>query len=329
MPKTVNAAFASFMKNTVNLDPDKVKTARASRNFLQSKIKGFDNFFPLYGEKDISFGSFARRTKIRELDDIDIIFTLKATGCSWSEDINGTVYIHIPEDSEEYRNYRHSDSLKLNSRKVLGKLLVSLKGISHYGQAEMHRNLHAATLKLISYEWNFDVVPAFFTTEDYLGRSYYIIPNGTGDWMKTDPRIDQKRVSQINTNNNGKVLNLIRLVKYWQRRKTMPLMPSYLLENFVLKYADENVLSEFVDVGFRDFLLFLANNIHNALYDPKGIQGDLNTLSYDDRVKINTKAASDYSTANRAFNLEVYDQNQESAIKEWKKIFGPYFPNYE
>ena len=101
MPKTVNAAFASFMKNTVNLDPDKVKTARASRNFLQSKIKGFDIFFPLYGEKDISFGSFARRTIIRELDDIDIIFTLKATRCSWSEDINGTVKIHTPEDSEE------------------------------------------------------------------------------------------------------------------------------------------------------------------------------------------------------------------------------------
>lgn len=329
MPKTVNAAFTYFMKNTVNLDPDKVKTARSSRNFLQSRIKGFDNFFPLYGEKDISFGSFARRTKIRELDDIDMIFALKAKGCSWSEDGNGTVYMHTPEDSEEYRNYRHSDSLRLNSRKVLGRFLVSLKGISHYGQAEMHRNLHAATLKLVSYEWNFDVVPAFFTTEDSLGRSYYIIPNGTGDWMKTDPRIDQKRVSQINSNNDGRALNLIRLVKYWQRRKTMPLMSSYLLENFVLKYADENMLNECIDVRFRGFLLFLANNIHNSLYDPKGIQGNLNTLSYEDRVKINTKTATDYATASRAFDLEVYDGDQESAIKEWKKILGSYFPNYE
>lgn len=329
MPQTVNAAFANFMKNKVNLDPDKVKTARRSRNFLQSKIDGFDNFLPLHSSKNISFGSFARRTKIRKLDDIDMIFALKTKGCTWSEGINGTVYIHTPENSEDYRNYRHSDSLTLNSRKVLGRFLVSLKGISHYGQAEIHRNLHAATLKLTSYEWNFDIVPAFFTTEDSLGRSYYIIPNGTGNWMKTDPRIDQKRVSQINTNNDGNVLNLIRLVKYWQRRRTMPLMPSYLLENFVLKYVEENTLSEFIDLGFKDFLRFLANNIHNALYDPKGIQGNLNTLSYDNRVKINAKTVTDYTTANRAFDLEVNGKNHDSAIREWKKIFGEHFPNYE
>lgn len=329
LPQTVNSAFTHFMKHEINLDPDKVKTARSSRNFLQNQIKGFDEFLPLYSEKDISFGSFARRTKIRELDDIDMIFVLKARDCRWSEDLDGTVYMHTPEDSKEYKNYRHSDSLKLNSRKILGKFLSSLKGIHHYRQAAIHRNLHAATLKLTSYDWNFDIVPAFFTAEDSLGRSYYIIPNGTGDWMKTDPRIDQKRVSQINSDNNGNLLNLIRLVKYWQRRRTMPLMPSYLLENLVLKYADENALNEFIDLRFKDFLLFLANNIHHSVYDPKGIQGDLNTLSYEDKVKINNKAATDYATASEAFSLEVTDNNHEAAIREWKKIFGAYFPNYE
>lgn len=51
--------------------------ARASRDWLIGKMNDFENdeVFPVsYPGSHIAFGSFARRTKISPLDDIDLIF---------------------------------------------------------------------------------------------------------------------------------------------------------------------------------------------------------------------------------------------------------------
>ncbi|MDF4613050.1 hypothetical protein P3434_18440 [Vibrio parahaemolyticus] len=85
MPTTVNSAFNQFMADNVNIDSKKTTTARSSRDYLKGQVKGLTDFFPLYSDKDINFGSFARRTKIRPLDDIDMIFTLSANGYTWEE----------------------------------------------------------------------------------------------------------------------------------------------------------------------------------------------------------------------------------------------------
>ena len=41
MATTVNNAFSEFMKEKVNLDQEKTKTARSSRDNLIDNIKGF------------------------------------------------------------------------------------------------------------------------------------------------------------------------------------------------------------------------------------------------------------------------------------------------
>lgn len=43
MATTVNSAFSEFMKDIVNLDPDIVSAARASRDNLLENIAEFDN----------------------------------------------------------------------------------------------------------------------------------------------------------------------------------------------------------------------------------------------------------------------------------------------
>ncbi|WP_421242058.1 SMODS domain-containing nucleotidyltransferase [Aeromonas enteropelogenes] len=328
MPTTVNSAFDLFMKNTVNLDSDKMTKARASRNFLKDKISSFDDFFPLYSEKNIDFGSFARRTKIRPLDDIDIIFTLSARWCTWEENYDGTVYMNTPNDSPEYKEFRHDNSYRLNSRKIINHFIRKLSSLTHYQNSELHRNQNAATLKLTSYDWNFDIVPAFFTAEDISGQTYYIIPNGNGDWMKTDPRLDRQRTTDINQQCNGYALDTIRAIKYWQRRPTMPSMSSYLLENMVLNYFQAaGTATQFVDLNIINVLQYIANNIWSPVYDPKGIQGNLNTLSIDDKLKISAKADADFQTALAAREFEKA-LDHEKAIREWRNVFGIAFPQY-
>lgn len=328
MAKTVSSAFTEFMRNTVNLESQKVEQARRSRDFLKSKISNFDDFFPLYSDKNIDYGSFARKTKIRELDDIDMIFTLKANGCTWSEDLNGTVYLHSPEYSQEYTNFCHSNSLNLNSRKIINKFITSLKSIPHYTKANIHRNMQSASFTLDSYDWNFDIVPAFMTTENMLGKSFYIIPDGYGNWIKTDPRIDRTRVTTINQNHNGKILDIIRIIKYWQRRATMPSISSYLLENIVLEYYENNNSTSYIDFDIRDIFRYLVNRIYQDLQDPKKIQGNINTLTFEDKVKISYKANNDFTIASNAIRFETQEKNPIRSIIEWRKIFGSNFPSY-
>ena len=47
MAATVNTAFVEFMKDTVNLDSNQIKTARTSRDNLLTNLKSFssDSFF--------------------------------------------------------------------------------------------------------------------------------------------------------------------------------------------------------------------------------------------------------------------------------------------
>ena len=328
MPTTVNSAFNQFMADNVNIDSKKTTTARSSRDYLKGQVKGLTDFFPLYSDKDINFGSFARRTKIRPLDDIDMIFTLSAHGCTWEESFDGTVYINTPTESPEYKNFRHDYSYRLNSRKVINQFVSKLTELNHYSKAELRRNQNAATLKLTSYDWNFDIVPAFFTTEDADGKTFYIIPDGNGHWIKTDPRLDSQRVTDINQQCGGHVLNAIRAIKYWQRRATMPSMSSYLLENLVLNYfAEKGEASLFVDINIINVLQYIKDHIWLNVNDPKGIQGNLNTLSWDEKTKISRKAETDFNTALAAREFEK-EEDHKKAIGEWRKVFGNDFPQY-
>lgn len=332
MVKTVNGAFNDFLKEKVNLDSGNSISARSSRNWLMDQIHDFpnrDNDFPtLYSLKDIYFGSFARKTQIRPLDDIDIMVGLSAEGSSYDNLVTNNIHeITVPQTAVKLRKLCNDGENTLNSIKVINKFKKLLSDIPQYEKAEIKRNQEAVTLKLTSYDWNFDIVPCFFTVEDNDGRTYYLIPDGNGSWKKTDPRMDRDRVTDINQKNDGKVLNAVRIMKYWNKRPTMPTMPSYLLENIVLNRYDIHSAGDHIDFEVRYLFDYIRNHISNPIQDPKNIQGDINQLDYDEKIKIIARAGVDYNKAVEAWKLEK-DGDHESAIKKWKEIFGSEFPDY-
>jgi len=328
MALTVNVAFEEFNKNVVNIDTEKAQKARNSRDWLIEQLislpSKIEDFPRLYNEKHIKFGSFARNTKIKPLDDIDLMLTFFADGATYSKFLySKTYYIHTDNASQNLKNFSDYDGL-LNSRKLINKLVSSLQKIPQYFHADVHRRQEAATLQLISYEWNFDIVPAFYTVNDF-----YLIPNGNGNWKATDPRVDQTRVSEINQKYDGKVLQLIRTLKYWNKRALMPIIPSYLFENIILNFAEkQSELSEYIDLNLKDFWYYLKNAIYYEVQDPKGFQGDLNNLSYDQKYKISSKAEDSYKKAQEAIYYETKEEDQEKAINKWREIFGDEFPAY-
>lgn len=332
MAKTVNAAFDYFMANYVNLDKEEVSSAKSSRSWLVDQIQGFDgnvSEFPvLYSDMDIFFGSFERKTKKRELDDIDMIITLSAQGSSYLE-LSDKVEITVSESATHLKKYLHDYTNKINSKKIINKFISALSNVPQYEKSDIHRTQEAAVLNLKSYPWSFDIVPAFFTKPELSGKTFYLIPDGQGHWKKTDPRIDRARVTTTNQKHSGNVLNVVRIMKYWNKRPTMPSMGSYLLENMILDYYDRKVetASSYVDVEAANMFWHIHTAVYYAVFDPKGIQGDLNHLTPDERSKISNRALLDYGKAVKALEFEK-NGDHKGSIEKWIEVFGPLFPSY-
>lgn len=332
MVKTVNEAFDVFLKDYVNLEPDETKSARSSRDWLLSQIHSFpskDGKFPrLCSEKDIFFGSFARRTKKRELDDIDMMIALSAEEGVYHE-FTDRIEIYVSDSEYRLKALCYDNTNILSSRKIINKFISLLNQVPQYEKAEINRDMEAATLNLKSYPWNFDLVPCFFTQKDWLNKDYYLIPDGQGHWKKTDPRIDRQRVTEINQFHDGNVLNVIRLMKYWNKRKTMPSMSSYLIENMILDFysTEYTKASKYVDLEVIKVLLYIHSAIFYQVNDPKGIQGNINKQTYEEQTKISKRAYTDYTKALEARELETKNAHK-SSIAMWSNIFGSSFPSY-
>ena len=330
MATTVNNAFDEFMKDIVNLDPDVVSKARESRDNLLENIAEFDNedgFFDLYEGYNVHFGSFARKTKCRELDDIDLMIGIAANGATYnSSDPWDDVHITASTTNQAQKDCTREDGT-LNSTQVINKFKSKLKHVREYSRSDIHKSGEAVVLNLTSKDWSFDIVPCFHTVTESNGRSYYLIPNGKGNWKKTDPLKDKEHVTNTNKDKEGRVLELIRLCKKWNNVKKATTIPSYLLETMIINYCDsQTTLSQFIDYRFRDALKYIADNIMNSVSDMKEIQGNINTLSDSDKSKLKEKANNDYQKACDASNAETKDQ--EKAIKLWGEILGGDFPTY-
>lgn len=331
MAQTVNEAFRIFLADTVNLDKDQTDKGRSSRDWLYTQIAAFQNdaTFPRsFPENDINYGSFARRTKTRPLNDIDLMICLTGQGAFYTEysdriEITANPQTTLKSLCDDYTN-------TLNSIKVVNKFVSKCADVPQYSKADIKRNGSAAVLSLQSYDWAFDIVPCFISAPIWDGRTFYFIPDGNGNWKPTDPRIDRDRTKNINQAHDGNVLNVIRIIKYWQKRPTMPSMSSYLLETMILDYyaAQSNKASQFVDMELPSILEYISTNIYYRVNDPKNIQGDINTLSSDDQIKISVRAGLDKQKANEARNLETHGDHKGS-INRWREIFGEEFPKYE
>lgn len=327
MAYTIKGAFDTFITEVVNLNSDRNARAKRSRDFLWDNLKSIangDNIPTLYTDKMMYYGSFARHTKISPLDDIDMLVAYSGCGGTYEILQDGSEYkINMPRGVKVLSDL--CDCGELNSRKVVENLKQRIAAVPQYKNADLHRNQEAVTVQLLSYEWNFDIVPCFYTTSNF-----YLIPNGNGRWKATNPIVDRDRLENANRQWNGRATTLIRLMKYWKRRKWCTQLGSYPFEQLVLSFIESHfgrVYQEDISIAVRDCLYYLANFITYPIWDPKGYQGDLNTLSIAERQQYSRIADNDYQKAVHAMScMELNDMF--SAFTAWRKIFGDDFPKY-
>ena len=332
MANNINAAFKEFLKDKVNLDSSLSSKAIKSKDWLLDQLQSLSSnnidFPPILSSIHLHYGSFARKTKTRPLSDIDLIIGIAGIGSSFNlySSTHATITANpiIPSLVKLCDPYTSN----LNSIKVINCFVKYLPQIYQYRNASIKRNQEAAVLDLSSYEWKFDIVPAFITEADSNGKTFYLIPDGNGKWKKTDPRIDRDRLSQINQANSGNVLDVIRIIKFWNKRRNVTTISSYLLENIILNYYENSTsCSVYVDIEVINILSYLAGSIYNPVYDPKGIQGDLNNLTWDQKNRISKIATQHVTAANKAREYESANNHHMSTLY-WYDVFGDDFPRW-
>lgn len=327
MPYSVSDCFVKFRKNVVDLESEQIKTARASRDFVLQNIEVLsqNRLLPrLYSGMSLNFGSFERKTKKQELDDIDMMVCFNGVGGSYQTLVENKLYRVLFDKSIPVISDCLEDDGTLNSRKMVNQLIGALNQVDHYKKAEKHRDHEAARLQLSSYLWNFDIVPCFYTAQQF-----YLIPDGQGKWKNTDPRIDRNRVATCDQKHFGLVTQLIRLMKSWKEQKWPESVSSYMFEQMVLDYIESIPVPMALSWQVRvlNVLGYLRTAIKNPVMDPKGIQGDLNELDKETRDRLSLIA---YMSSLSAAQAVKYERNGEiqKAVNQWKHVFGDQFPEY-
>ncbi|QDK98578.1 hypothetical protein FM020_12035 [Acinetobacter tandoii] len=334
MARTINGALNELVQEKVNLIKSRTDAGRRSRDHLLAQIKLLNtnsleklDFEETY---NLPFGSFSRRTKVKPLDDIDQMIGLNGGKLIWNEATaydEAIISIRDPLDKGIWSQLLNDDNT-LSPIKVLNRFKRMLGNMSGYQNPQLNRRQQAVTFQMVSNEWNFDLVPCFHTTSDV-----YLIPSGSGNyWMKTDPRKDQSLATEVNQQHNGRVLEIIRLMKYWNNIERKPSIPSsYLLEVMLLNFYKNrsNIWQPFgtLQVEVQECLNYIKNNIYSYVADPKDIEGNINRLDSEVKDKIYARVTKDLENI-RSGNFNEQIGEKEQAFVYWENVFGNFFPVY-
>lgn len=326
MALNVNAAFAEFMRSTVNLTVNDYKQAKEDVQELYSEIykKTSNNFFCLYKDINMYFGSFARKTKCQPLNDVDVMFGISAQGATYTENSWDDIIMTPSVISKAQQGCKNSDGF-LDSNMVLGKVKSLLTSLADLRSCEIKKNHEAIVFNIKKRDWSFDIVPCFYTKPQSDGRQYYLIPDGKGNWKKTDPTIDKNHMLEL-AKLRDNMLPAIRLFKWWNKHSKTLTIEGYVMECLLAQYFENNESSEYIDCDFISLLKYFYYNITNPIPDPKGIQDDLNYLDNKEASNLAQKAYNVYLKAVEAQEAERV--NQQKAINLWRNIFGDDFPTY-
>lgn len=186
---------------------------------------------------------------------------------------------------------------------------------------DISRNGQAVTIRFT--DFMADVVPAF-----YRQGGGYLIPNSiTQTWISTDPKKHVEIFADANSEHDGNLVPLIKMVKAWNKTINN-YFRSFHLEVLVLHALDRVKISDFPS-GVRYFFDKARTLITQNNPDPAGYGGDVGSY-INTQEKIQTavsRFATAYDSAIRA-EVNVAGDYTADAIKTWRKVFGDYLSPY-
>jgi hypothetical protein len=299
---TIPEAFDAFDENLF-LDPAERAKARDCHNEIGEILDGLK-----YTEGRFLQGSFARKTMVKPLRDIDMV-----------------VLLH-PNMERFLGAQRSSGAGRLGSAggpaAVMRDLAKALQ--PHYPNAKIDPGKHALTMDFGDGGFKFDVVPAFDTKAG--DRADVLIANSyTGTWDRSNTRKLIGVVADRNQSCNGRFIHQVRMLKHAVSKSEVlsPFFFGLLSESAVYAAVTSSMphaeaLAAAVAAGKR----LLAGGV---LCDPTGVDNLLAKLAPNEIQAAKAEFDRWDRAAQEALRLDA-DGDAASAIEVWNGVFGEAFP---
>lgn len=251
-------------------------------------------------ERDFLTGSYARNTKTKPLEDVDIFCVLG-------------------EKERKYRNRNPSDLLEA----------FRIPLAQEYGASNVRvqrRSVQVDFCVLVENEdagekvMSFDVVPAFPES------NHYEIPDTKlSSWVKTDPEVHMEAATASNKTFSEKWVPIVKMLRKWNQTSGKPITPAFLIEVMALQiFVPE--FSGGYPYELKSFFATAADRIGNVWNDPARLGPPVSDQMDSTRVSnARTALCRAEEAVSCALRLARDGKNGE-ALQEWSKLFGPLFP---
>ena len=290
MTKTLEEGFEIFLERLIPLPSERNKAVshRGSvRSCLTTNFK-CSSFFET--------GSFGNQTGVRHYSDTDYFAVCPA------QDLTGKSNYVLRKVKEALQfTFHRTSGIKVNSPSIT---------IS-FGK-------HASE--------NLEIVPCFYNTlfETPIGkRKAYAISNGKGEWMLSSPKAHKDYVELHNKRLNGKLKQLIRLVKAWKYYNNVPIN-SFYLELRITKFSESKK-----KINYKIDLYGIIKKLYDiqlaSIQDPMRVSGVIDACdTYGKKKEALSKLTTAFSRAKKAY---IYrDTNLDKCFYWWNLFFNKKFP---
>ena len=286
------SAVSDALKSLLNrIQPTGGEVQAAGRHFETIRTR-LETVFTV--KKFFAAGSFSRETFIRGRSDVD-------------------VFAQVTLDEIRWGNERKSSFTVLdNFRKQLEARLPNTR---------VGRDVHAIVVEFSDMEM--DVVPAAwagFSAQHK--RPLYLIPDGNGEWMESNPEIHNAYIESKNLESRGKLRAVAQLFKFWRgcRNATIPIS-SFHIE---MVLANESICTGVKSYAecLTELFQKMAERDCAGIRDPKGISGNIAaTKSEAQRATALAAVRQSRDYAKSALHFESYGVTTE-ALQQWDYVFN-------
>lgn len=326
---TIHEHLQSFHDDHITPTRQQERQARASQQSLRDIVAAAhaeDPTFLRLIDGEFIAGSFARATKPKPLDDVDLYLVLDGTdlvatdnGVPLGPVVRGSGVASSPFLGSTY----NGPSGGISSIAILNRLREVLA--ESYPRSEIRRDGQVVNVWLDSYGLGIDVVPTFHILPPGAQDRYYIpIGHGNHAWMATNPKLDTQTMDVHDTYHGGFLRPVVKLVKHWSKERGRTGLKSYHLEVMIRTALASSVVASPL-AGLAAAFKGVGNLVRSSCPDPTGFGAPLDGyLDNPSRDRIASSMAAAGATLDLA-NLYSLLGSHEAATREMRTIFGDRF----
>ena len=322
----VETALASFRARSVDLGADVTAIGRSFRDQVIAQLQGFSGSarFPIVlTNESFGAGSFGRRTASQPLDDIDIYVVLDAGNASFLNEPSRYLVGRSVGPLEQ--DWSLTAQGLISSELVLARVAAALPQLTLGGRRPEASGINAKgkSAYLRFGQLNIDVSPVLWArTQGEIDRYYMPLGAGSPLWKPTNPKEDQRRVTEQNQRKHELVLPTVRLLKWWNENMNAKRLKGIHLE-VMAQQAMEKFEFDYVSQAVHVCLVGLSNAVAGGCLDPTGLGPELDrTLQWKDRLDSYTSLVRAWGATDRAGHHSLAG-NSALALAEWRRVFPP------